>query len=366
MDAQSLFDILLRNIFNTTYLEIIAVTFGMVSVWLAKKENILVYPVGIISVLIYVYICFYAKLYADMGINFFYFIVSVYGWYMWAGKRKVIKRLEISRTGFYGYLFYLLAALFFFGLLSTILINYTDSDVPLWDSFTTAFFIIGMWMMARKKIEHWIAWIIGNIVSIPLYFYKGLAFTSFQYLIFLILAIMGYIEWERKLRLRVMKPTVGAGRGRRMPDGIPMAILILISLNAGSCREECGFVPAVRAGANFNTAVDSLSVRGLGREDSLLYNAVNNITTIFFPMNPQTRESGFKIDINRGTDTVWLRYDPVPVFLSPECGFIYNFDLAETRHTTNFIDSVVIALPQITRFEELNLRIFTRPDPVIP
>jgi nicotinamide mononucleotide transporter len=357
MDAQSLFDILLRNIFNTTYLEIIAVTFGMVSVWFAKKENILVYPTGIISVLIYVYICFYAKLYADMGINFFYFIVSVYGWYMWTNRRKVIKRLEISRTGFYGYLFNLLAALFFFIVLRFILINYTDSDVPLWDSFTTAFFIIGMWMMARKKIEHWLAWIIGNSVSIPLYFYKGLVFTSFQYLIFLILAIMGYIEWERKLRSRAVE----FGRG-----STGLLLLILISLNVVSCREECGFVPEVKAGVNFNTAVDSLSVRGLGREDSLLYAAVNNTRTIFLPLNAGATETGFIIDINRGTDTVWFRYNAVPLFLSTECGFIFDFNLTETRHTTSFIDSVVIRIPEITRFEELNLVIYNRPAPVTP
>ena len=201
MDTSSLFEILFQNLLNSTYLEIIAVTFGMVSVWFAKKENILVYPTGIISVLIYVYICFYAKLYADMGINFFYFIVSVYGWYMWSNKGKITKRLEITRTGLYGYLFNIAAALVFFAILSFVLLNYTDSDVPLWDSFTTSFFIIGMWLMARKKIEHWLAWIIGNSISIPLYFYKGLAFTSFQYLIFLILAVMGYIEWNRKLKL---------------------------------------------------------------------------------------------------------------------------------------------------------------------
>ncbi len=219
MDISSLFEIFLQNILNTSLLEIAAVTFGMASVWFAKKENILVYPTGIISVLIYVYICFYAKLYADMGINFFYFIMSVYGWYMWtrndnaaeindkAGNTidKAVKTLEISRSGIRGHIFNILAAAIMFLILSYILQNYTDSDVPLWDSFTTAVFIVGMWMMARKKIEHWIVWMIGNSVSIPLYFYKELVFTSFQYLIFLILAILGYIEWEKKLKAKDLK-----------------------------------------------------------------------------------------------------------------------------------------------------------------
>ncbi len=206
MDASSLFEIFPENILYTSLLEITAVSFGMASVWFAKKENILVYPAGIISVLIYVYICFFAKLYADMGINFFYFLMSLYGWYMWTHKDKTRKSLEITRMNFSGYMLNLLAGVCIFWILRYILLNYTDSDVPVWDSFTTAVFIIGMWLMARKKIEHWAAWMIGNAVSIPLYFYKGLAFTSFQFLVFFILAVMGYVEWQRKLRARSLLP----------------------------------------------------------------------------------------------------------------------------------------------------------------
>jgi nicotinamide mononucleotide transporter len=202
METSSFFYILLQNTLNTSLLEIIAVTFGMASVWFARKEDILVYPTGIVSVLIYVYLCFFAKLYADMGINFFYFIMSVYGWYMWTHKGKIIKTLEISRTGITGHFLNLVAGILIFIIISFILRNYTDSDVPLLDSFTTAVFIIAMWLMARKKVEHWTAWMIGNLVSIPLYFYKGLVFTSFQYVVFLVLAIMGYIAWEKKLKAK--------------------------------------------------------------------------------------------------------------------------------------------------------------------
>ncbi|TVR70890.1 MAG: nicotinamide riboside transporter PnuC [Marinilabiliales bacterium] len=198
----SFFEIFWQNILNTTWLEITAVLFGLLSVWFAKKENILVYPTGIVSVLIYVYICFFAKLYADMGINFFYFLMSVYGWYMWTRKDPGSERLKITRSSIPEQIFCILSGVLLFFLLSYILRNFTDSDVPWWDSLTTAIFIVAMWLMARKKIDNWTAWMAGNLISVPLYFYKGLVFTSFQYLVFLILAIAGYIEWDRKLRAR--------------------------------------------------------------------------------------------------------------------------------------------------------------------
>jgi nicotinamide mononucleotide transporter len=208
MIDSSFFDILRENILNTTLIEIIAVFFGLASVWFAKKENILVYPTGIISVLIYVYICFFAKLYADMGINFFYFIMSVYGWYMWTRRDESRRTLSISRSGWKEHVVNLASGVVMFIVIYYILANHTDSDVAFWDSLTTAIFIIGMWLMARKKLDNWTAWIIGNTISIPLYFYKGLVFTSFQYTVFLVLAVLGYIEWDRKLKNRSAEKTV--------------------------------------------------------------------------------------------------------------------------------------------------------------
>ena len=199
MEIVNILDQLYINVLDTSLLEIIAVLFGLLSVWFAKKENILVYPTGIISVLIYVYICFFAGLYADMGINFFYFIMSVYGWYSWTRIDINKKALPISNCDTRYHILNIIAFIFFFFLLRHILINYTDSTVPNLDSLTTAIFIIAMWLMARKKVENWIFWIIGNIISIPLYAYKGLVFTSFQFTVFLIIAIMGYIEWRKKL-----------------------------------------------------------------------------------------------------------------------------------------------------------------------
>ncbi len=202
MELAPFFEIFRQNILNTTWLEIVAVGFGLASVWFARRENILVYPTGIVSVLIYVYICFFAKLYADMGINFFYFLMSVYGWYMWTRKDTHKQKLKITRNSFTGHLLSLVSVVVLFFTLSYILRNYTDSDVPWWDSLTTAIFIVAMWLMARKKIDNWSAWMVGNLISIPLYFYKGLVFTSFQYTVFLVLAIAGYIEWDRKLKAK--------------------------------------------------------------------------------------------------------------------------------------------------------------------
>lgn len=200
MELLSIIDLLKENIQNTTLLEVVAVAFGLMSVWFAKQEKILVYPTGIINVLIYVYICYFAKLYADMGINAFYFIMSVYGWYNWSKVYKNNTKTAISKNTLKQNIYYIIATIGFFFILFYILSNFTDSDVPVWDSITTAIFIIGMWLMALKKLENWIAWIIGNAISIPLYAYKGLVLTSFQYSVFLALAIAGYIAWIKTLK----------------------------------------------------------------------------------------------------------------------------------------------------------------------
>ncbi len=196
------------NLLNTSYWELIAALTGIGSVWFARKENILVYPVGIISVIIYVFICFNAQLFGDAGINLFYAVVSLYGWYNWTHKNGKVETLEISvnkpseqLTGI------LLTILSFVGVLLTIRyfnrdnIAYLSSPIQFIDSLTTALFIIGMWQMALKRVENWIYWIVGDIISIPLYLYKGLVFTSFQYIVFLIIAIMGYIEWKKRWAL---------------------------------------------------------------------------------------------------------------------------------------------------------------------
>ena len=189
-----------QNLLDSTWIEIVAVIFGLLSVWYAKKEKILVYPSGIVNVLIYVYICYFAGLYADMGINAFFFVMSVYGWYNWSRKIDISHHVPISKATRVQLLISFVSFFVFFLLLWYVLVRFTDSVVPVWDSFTTSIFIVSMWLMALKKIENWLGWIIGDALVIPLFAYKGLVFTSFQYIIFLALAISGYIEWHKKLK----------------------------------------------------------------------------------------------------------------------------------------------------------------------
>jgi nicotinamide mononucleotide transporter len=201
----SFIETLYQNILGSSWLEIVAVVFGLLSVWFAKKANILVYPTGIVSVLIYVYICLNAQLYADMGINAFYFVMSVYGWIMWTRKPEgsMVRPITFStkKDNLVSLAIFVFSLFFIFFLLKSFKGEdavYWSTKVPYIDIFTTSIFIVGMLLMAMKKVENWIYWILGDLISIPLYFYKGLVFTSFQFLIFLILAILGYIEWKQK------------------------------------------------------------------------------------------------------------------------------------------------------------------------
>lgn len=189
-----------QNIMATTPLEFVAVFFGLLSVWFARNENLLVYPSGLINVGLYVYICFVAKLYADMGINVFYFVMSIYGWYNWGRKDENKKHISITYCNVKQHILCLLLFSFSFGILFFLLKMYTDSTVPLLDSLTTAIFIVGMWLQTLKKIENWVYWIVGDILVIPLFFYKNLALTSVQFMVFLVIAISGYIEWRKKIK----------------------------------------------------------------------------------------------------------------------------------------------------------------------
>ena len=198
----SLIEGIQANITNMTILEALGVFFGLISVWFAKKENILVFPSGIISVLIYVYLCFEIKLYADMGINAYYFVMSVYGWYVWSRRDNEQHLTPISTANVSDWMICLATFLLLFFILYYSLLNLTDSDVPFWDSLTTALFFVGMWLMARKKIENWIIWIVADAISVPLYYYKELQLTSIQYFIFLLIAIAGYRSWKKTLNLQ--------------------------------------------------------------------------------------------------------------------------------------------------------------------
>ncbi len=189
----------IEQLLATTWYEGVAVASGIASVWLSWKENILVYPTGIVSVLIYVYITWQYGLYATAGVNSYYFLMSVYGWYHWTHTSDSSSQIPITANSkmenFLSFGILLLA----YVVLVFVLTSFTNSDVPYWDSLTTATAVTAMWLMARKKIEHWLFWIVCNLSSIPLYTYKGLPFTSLQFLVFTILAIAGWVSWREKL-----------------------------------------------------------------------------------------------------------------------------------------------------------------------
>ena len=209
-------------------LEIIAAGLGIASVLFAKRENVLVFPTGIISTTIYIYLLSQWNLYGDLIINIYYTIMSVYGWYMWSKLIDSVKKkhIPISRTNFkekiIAFAIFTMASVFVIFIYrhynvmpnnlsfnESIHFAYTHLTsgslekfriaVPFLDTFTTAAAFVAMWLMAIKKIENWNFWILTNIVSIPLYFVKGYGFTGIQYTIFLILAFQGYIVWKKSL-----------------------------------------------------------------------------------------------------------------------------------------------------------------------
>ena len=180
-------------------LEAVAVLLGLLSVWFAQRDHIAVYPSGMLSTGIFVYILFQANLLGDMLINAYFFVMSIYGWYFWIQKEgnQVLnpiakmnsKEFKWAIVLFFGAVLFVIGIYLFFD-------KWTDWTAPV-DTFTTALFFVGMWLMARRKIEHWIFWIVGDVISVPLYLYKGLGLTSIQYLIFTLIAILGYIQWKK-------------------------------------------------------------------------------------------------------------------------------------------------------------------------
>lgn len=184
--------------FNPT--ELLASLTGVASVYFSYKKNILTYFFGLISVTLYIFICFNAGIYAEMGINFFYFIMSIYGWINWNQLFKRNENFKAIRLNFQKNVFVYLMTMVFWIVIFFILKKYTDSNVPLLDSLTTSFFITGMILMTIKSIENWIYLIIGNLVSIPLFIYKELYVSSVFYLILTFFACLGIISWNKTIK----------------------------------------------------------------------------------------------------------------------------------------------------------------------
>ena len=182
-------------------LEITGVVFGLLSVWLAKKNHIGVFPTGMISTSIYVYLLLKWGLVGDMLINAYYFGMSVYGWVIWTQVNDQQQTTPISRINKQEWRYLLLLLVGSLGFVYGVYqwFGLWNSSTAVIDTLTTAIFFSGMWLMARRKIENWIFWIVGDIISVPLYLIKGFSFTSLQYLVFTFIAIYGYLEWKKIL-----------------------------------------------------------------------------------------------------------------------------------------------------------------------
>ncbi|NNK28052.1 MAG: nicotinamide mononucleotide transporter [Flavobacteriaceae bacterium] len=182
-------------------LEAIAFVFGILSVWYAKNKNILVYPTGIICTAITVYLLYINEYFGDMMMNFYYSVMSIYGWWNWSRKKDDKYVVPISRTTSKEKLVGI--GLFIITMMVTFFVyRFYDYEMQIpnyIDVFTSGIFFTAMWYMANKKLENWTLWIIADIITIPLYAYRGLGMLSLQYLIFTILAIQGYIEWKKTL-----------------------------------------------------------------------------------------------------------------------------------------------------------------------
>ena len=202
MSFHEIFEKLLVNIQQTKWPEWVSTVTQIASVWYARKNNVLVYPTGIIGVLLAAWLYFFDShppLYADGVLNIYYFVMSVYGWYNWVQKKDAdhltypiswCTRKELSL----GMLLFLVS----WGAIYFTLIKITDSNTPILDSLVSSTAVVAMWWMAKRKIENWLAWIVSNIVAIPLNFYKEFYLFTLMYFLFLVLALWGYIDWKKQ------------------------------------------------------------------------------------------------------------------------------------------------------------------------
>lgn len=203
---QDIWDSFWRGLLQTTWLEAIAVVMGIVSVYFSRKENILVYPTGLINTTIYIWLSYSGQLFGEATVNLYYTIMSIYGWMIWT-KRKENRELAVhveysdrkmwvQQLGFFAFFYFVI----FFALLY-LKKAFAPGVIPAADAFASATAFTGMWLMTRKKVESWWWWIATNITSIPLYFVKGYVFTSVYYVVLLVMAISGLIEWRKRAKI---------------------------------------------------------------------------------------------------------------------------------------------------------------------
>ena len=205
MSFQEIYEQFVEGMKNTGLLEYIAVFAGIASVWFSRMENILVYPVGLINTIIYIWLSLNGQLLGEASVNFYYTVMSIYGWYLWAQRdahHHHIVNITFSDKKWWAWQFLFFGAFYIAIYFSLIYLkkNFAPGAIPWADAFASATAFTGMWLMTKKKVESWWWWIATNIASIPLYFVKHYVFTSVYYLVLLIMAVFGLLEWMKRAK----------------------------------------------------------------------------------------------------------------------------------------------------------------------
>ncbi len=191
---------------TANWIEVTGTILGLIYIVLSIKQSILTWPVGLLTSALYVYVFFDAKFYADMGLQVYYVLVSLYGWYFWLkGNQQQDKELEVCSTPRNLWLWLVFASVAFFMFIKFVLENYTDSPIPVGDALTTALSLVATWMLARKYLEHWLIWIFVDFFSAILYAIKGLWPTVFLFVVYTVMAIVGYVKWRNDLKTLQLK-----------------------------------------------------------------------------------------------------------------------------------------------------------------
>jgi nicotinamide mononucleotide transporter len=189
---------------SANYIEVLGAILGIAYIIFSIRQSIFTWPAGLATSLLYIIVFFQSKFYADMGLQFYYVFISIYGWHLWlrGNPENKSQALPVKRITHFQVIYACIFTLLIFGLIYIILINFTDSPLPIMDSATTALSIVATFMLARKILEHWIIWIVVDLTSAGLYIYKDLWPTVILFLIYTIMAYFGYREWKISLKLQ--------------------------------------------------------------------------------------------------------------------------------------------------------------------
>jgi len=190
---------------SANYIELLGAVLGIVYIYYSIRQSILTWPTGLGTSLLYIIVFFQSKFYADMGLQFYYVFISIYGWYLWSrsNRENDSSSLPVKRITLRWAIFATGSALMIFGIIFFLLKYHTDSPVPLMDAATTALSIVATFMLARKILEHWLIWIVIDVVSAGLYIYKGLWPTAILFLVYTVMAFSGYKEWQKDYQLHL-------------------------------------------------------------------------------------------------------------------------------------------------------------------